>query len=77
MNIRMTAIWGPLGWMTLHSISVCYPDNPSQHDVGILNQFMDAFTTSITCPHCKNDFENVFLKYTEAIGPMLCNFLLP
>ena len=66
MNIRMTAIWGPLGWMTLHSISVCYPDNPSQHDVEILNQFMGAFTTSITCPHCKDDFESMFLKYKVA-----------
>jgi len=63
MYIRMTAIWGPMGWMTLHSISVCYPDNPTSYDVEILNQFMEAFRGSITCPHCKDDFDSMFLKY--------------
>jgi hypothetical protein len=63
MYIRMTAIWGPMGWMTLHSISVCYPMYPSSEDIAILNQFMDAFKGSITCPHCKDDFESMFLKY--------------
>jgi hypothetical protein len=59
----MTAIWGPMGWMTLHSISVCYPENPSPHDIEILNYFMDSFKGCITCPHCKDDFESMFSKY--------------
>jgi hypothetical protein len=59
----MTAIWGPLGWMTLHSISVCYPDNPTDSDKAILNQFMTAYGTTISCPSCNNHFAQTFFNY--------------
>jgi len=59
----MTALWGPMGWMTLHSISVNYPENPSVIDIQILNAFMTAFGECITCPHCKQDFAVMFTKY--------------
>ena len=59
----MTAIWGPMGWMTLHSISVNYPENPSSLDIQLLNTYMDAFGECITCPHCKQDFASMFPKY--------------
>jgi hypothetical protein len=52
-----------MGWMTLHSISICYPMHPGPEDIEILNQFMEAFRGSITCPHCKDDFDSMFLKY--------------
>ena len=59
----MTAIWGPMGWMTLHSISVNYPENPTVEDKQILDRFMNAFGESITCPHCKDDFAKMFPRY--------------
>lgn len=59
----MTAIWGPLGWMTLHSISICYPDNPTDSDKAILNQFMNGFGITISCPSCNNHFAQAFSKY--------------
>lgn len=62
----MTAIWGPMGWMTLHSISVNYPENPTIEDKQVLDKFMEAFGGSITCPHCKDDFAKMFPKYKNA-----------
>lgn len=59
----MTAIWGPLGWMTLHSLSVAYPVTPDQNDKVQLNAFMDAFGGSITCLDCRNHFSTTFGKY--------------
>jgi len=59
----MTAIWGPLGWMTLHSISVAYPETPDQNDKSELNLFMDAFGNSITCMDCRSHFSTIFRKY--------------
>jgi len=59
----MTAIWGPLGWMTLHSISICYPENPGDPDKQILDQFMNAFASTISCPDCKNHFGRIFPNY--------------
>lgn len=60
-----TKIWGPLGWMTLHSISASYPEHPTQEDKLILDQFMSAFRETITCPYCKNHFTTLFNKYRQ------------
>lgn len=58
-----TKFWGPLGWMTLHSISAIYPDQPTQEEKIILGKFMEHFHESITCPHCKNHFGRMFNTY--------------
>ena len=59
----MTARWGPLGWMTLHSISANYPDYPSPSDKAILRKFMDLFADTISCPSCKLHFGSMFHTY--------------
>jgi len=59
----MTRYWGPLGWMTLHSISLNYPVNPSKEDKQILIRFMNNFTESITCPNCQSHFKTIFQTY--------------
>jgi hypothetical protein len=63
----MTKVWGPMGWMTLHSISVCYPDEPTQADKTIVNEFMNAFGASITCIHCRQHFTHMFFDYKSKI----------
>ena len=61
----MTAIWGPMGWMTLHSISLLYPNDPSPSDKQILQKFLDDFANSITCPHCEKHFKTMFENYRK------------
>ena len=59
----MTRHWGPLGWMTLHSISLNYPVNPSAEDKVILNQFIEGFAECITCNTCKQHFQGMLNSY--------------
>jgi hypothetical protein len=59
----MTQIWGPLGWMTLHSISLNYPDDPTQSDKSILDSFITNFAECITCPSCRSHFQTILKLY--------------
>jgi hypothetical protein len=61
-----TKIWGPLGWMTLHSISAIYPEKPSYEDMQILKKFMELFSDTITCPDCKSHFSKIFESYKSS-----------
>jgi hypothetical protein len=63
----MTSRWGPLGWMTLHSISVCYPTEPTFIDKQLLDEFMQAFGLTITCSICNEHFASMFAGYKKAV----------
>ena len=63
----MTSRWGPLGWMTLHSISVCYPSEPTLIDKQLLDEFMQAFGMTITCSICNDHFSKMFSGYKRAV----------
>ena len=67
----MTSLWGPLGWMTLHSISTIYPDNPTQDDKEIVKRFMNAFQECISCPSCKSHFKSLVNTYRSSIPTWL------
>lgn len=67
----MTSVWGPLGWMTLHSISVCYPNEPSDADKQILREYMNAFADCITCVHCRQHFHKMFADYKSKVPTWL------
>lgn len=60
-----------MGWMTLHSISVCYPDTPSLSDKQILQEFMNAFAGSITCVYCRQHFGSMFADYKSKVPSWL------
>jgi hypothetical protein len=62
----MTSLWGPLGWMTLHSVSMLYPEAPSQADKEILKRYMGVFRDSISCPYCHQHFKVMFQNYTTS-----------
>ena len=64
----MTKLWGPLGWMTLHSISAIYPENPTTEEKLLLTNFLEAFRETISCPSCKGHFTRMFTMY-KSIHP--------
>lgn len=68
-----TKIWGPLGWMTLHSISTIYPDQPTQADRVIVEEFIECFRETIACPYCKNHFTAMLAKYKQIHPNWLSN----
>lgn len=62
----MTSFWGPMGWITLHSISVNYPENPTADDKAIVKKYLNLFAETISCPSCKSHFTNMYKSYTMA-----------
>ena len=58
-----TKFWGPLGWMTLHSISSIYPENPTREEKALLEKFVEMFRDTITCVHCKGHFAGMLNRY--------------
>ena len=60
-----TKFWGPLGWMTLHSISSIYPETPTHEERLLLEKFVDMFRETITCVHCKSHFSAMLNKYKQ------------
>lgn len=60
-----TKFWGPLGWMTLHSISAIYPENPTPEERSILETFVECFRECITCPYCKSHFTSMLNMYRK------------
>ena len=59
----MTAIWGPLGWTTLHSTAFAYPESPSSSEKNLMNTWLDMFRDTITCPLCKGHFTTLLSNY--------------
>jgi hypothetical protein len=67
----MTSIWGPLGWMTLHSVASCYPDTPTQSEITLTQTWLDMFQSTITCPSCKEHFGTALAGYRRSYPQML------
>lgn len=59
----MTAIWGPLGWMTLHSVSTMYPEAPTSAEQQLMATWLDMFRDTITCPSCRQHFGEMLATY--------------
>lgn len=59
----MTTVWGPLGWMTLHSVSTIYPERPTQSEKDLMSMWLGLFGDTITCPHCRDHFRTMHTNY--------------
>jgi hypothetical protein len=59
----MTSYWGPLGWMTLHSASMLYSENPDHSEQLLMHHFIELFAETISCYHCKTHFIDMKRKY--------------
>ena len=54
-----------MGWMTLHSVSMLYPESPSIADKAILKRYIELFRDTLTCIHCHNHFKTLYDTYTR------------
>lgn len=61
----MTAIWGPMGWMTLHSAADCFPDSPTTTESILMQTWVTMFGDTITCPHCRVHFGEAVQSYSR------------
>lgn len=69
----MTAIWGPLGWMTLHSTAFAYSETPTQSERELMHTWLDMFRDTITCPSCSAHFSNMLASYRSQFPTMLAS----
>jgi len=67
----MTTVWGPLGWMTLHSVATSYSDTPTQQERDLMRSWLDMFRDTITCPNCREHFTNMLDNYRAKYPGML------
>lgn len=67
----MTAIWGPLGWMALHSTAFAYPEAPSHSEKELMTTWLDMFRDTITCPSCKGHFTLLLANYRAQFPNMM------
>lgn len=67
----MTSIWGPLGWMTLHSVSTSYPERPTPTERQLVHTWLDLFRDTITCAHCRTHFTTMLQNYRARFPTML------
>jgi len=67
----MTAIWGPLGWMTLHSVATSYPERPTPSEQELMSTWLDMFRDTITCPSCKGHFTELLQTYRSRFPNMM------
>lgn len=67
----MTAIWGPLGWMTLHSVASVYPEQPTQAEKQLMSVWLELFRDTITCHHCRSHFTEMYDLYRQKFPGML------
>jgi hypothetical protein len=67
----MTAVWGPLGWMTLHSVSTLYPEQPTQAEKTLMTTWLDMFRDTITCNYCRGHFTEMLASYKQHFPNLL------
>lgn len=67
----MTAVWGPLGWMTLHSVATCYSETPTESEKALMNSWLGFFRDTITCSTCRDHFTEMLEKYRRAVPGFL------
>jgi hypothetical protein len=67
----MTSIWGPLGWLTLHSVATSYPESPSNAERALMDSWLNFFRDTITCSYCRGHFAELLERYRMLFPRML------
>lgn len=50
-------IWGPMTWTLLHSITLEYPENPTEEDKENIKNFINCFGKVLPCEKCRINFK--------------------
>ena len=49
-------VWGPSAWIFLHSITLDYPEHPSEEDKSQTKQFFESIGNVLPCPVCREHY---------------------
>lgn len=56
-------IWGPGAWLFLHSVTLNYPDNPTQKDREQIVSFFDNIGKNLPCFYCRDNFRRHLIEF--------------
>ena len=56
-------IWGNHEWLFLHTITLHYPDNPTEFDKEKYKKFFESLSHVIPCDICKSHYKQNIKKY--------------
>ena len=62
-----------MGWMTLHSVSSLYPEQPSPSERKLMETWLYMFRDTITCHHCKSHFTDMLEIYQRKFPMILAS----
>jgi hypothetical protein len=52
--------------MSLHSVSLLYPEHPGEADKQLMRRYVELFRDTLSCPQCHNHFKVIFDNYVRA-----------
>jgi len=55
--------WGPYGWKFLHTLTLYYPDIPSNDDKKNIVNFLHTLSYVLPCETCRHEFKKLLKKY--------------
>ena len=56
-------IWGPGAWLFLHSVTLNYPDNPTNIQKKQYKDFFYSLVNILPCSKCQKNYENHINEY--------------
>lgn len=56
-------LWGKSGWIFLHSVTLGYPNNPTEEDKNNYKIFFNLIKNILPCNNCRKNYGNSIEKY--------------
>ncbi len=56
-------VWGPSGWLFLHTITLNYPNNPTMYDKQYYKNFFMSLQSVLPCDWCSKNYKIHMNKY--------------
>ena len=56
-------VWGPGGWIFLHTITMNYPNNPTEDQKFYYKQLFENLRYTLPCEKCANHYAENLKKY--------------
>ena len=56
-------IWGPHAWFFLHTVTLCYPENPNEQEKIHYFNFFKSLSNILPCMICRENYKNHFIKF--------------
>lgn len=60
-----------MGWVTLHTVALSYPEIPTIPERELMSSWLDMFRDTLTCVHCRGHFTELLAKYRTLFPGML------